>query len=56
VGLKLDYIEGQTPIDEDEKQGRSDLSKNNQIRKSYLDAVHEADNGDYRSLILFARS
>lgn len=36
--------------------GRSDLSKNTHIRKVYLDATHEADNGDYRSLITFARS
>ncbi len=35
--------------------GRSDLSKNNQIRKLYMDAVHEADNGDYKSIIKFAR-
>lgn len=36
--------------------GRSDLSKNNQIRKVYLDAIQKADNGDYKSIIKFARS
>ncbi|MCX6335225.1 MAG: mobile mystery protein B [Bacteroidia bacterium] len=36
--------------------GSSDLTKNNPVRKLYLDAIHEADNDDYKSLILFARS
>lgn len=36
--------------------GRSDLSKNNQIRKIYLDAIQKADNSDYKQLLAFARS
>jgi Fic-DOC domain mobile mystery protein B len=35
--------------------GRSDLSKNNTIRKEYLQAIYKADNDDYRPLIDFAR-
>ena len=35
--------------------GRSDLSKNNTIRKEYLQAIYKADNDDYKPLIDFAR-
>lgn len=35
--------------------GHSDLSKKNPIRKEYLDAIYRADNGDYESLIEFAK-
>jgi Fic-DOC domain mobile mystery protein B len=35
--------------------GRSDLSKDNALRKAYLKAVHEADNENYKPLIDFAR-
>jgi Fic-DOC domain mobile mystery protein B len=35
--------------------GRSDLSKNNTIRKEYLQAIYKADNDDYRPLVDFAR-
>ena len=30
--------------------GRSDLSKNNTIRKEYLQAIYKADNEDYKPL------
>jgi Fic-DOC domain mobile mystery protein B len=35
--------------------GRSDLSKRNPIRKEYLDAIYNADNGNYKPLIEFAK-
>ena len=35
--------------------GRSDLAKNNAIRKEYLEAIYKADNDDYKPLIDFAR-
>jgi len=35
--------------------GHSDLSKNNSIRKEYLEAIHKADNDDYKPLMDFAR-
>jgi len=35
--------------------GRADLSKRNTMRKTYLEAIHLADNEDYKSLIEFAR-
>ena len=35
--------------------GHSDLSKKNLIRKEYLDAIHKADNNDYKDLIEFAK-
>jgi Fic-DOC domain mobile mystery protein B len=35
--------------------GRSDLLKENSIRKEYLDAVHKADDNNYKPLIKFAR-
>jgi hypothetical protein len=35
--------------------GGSDLSKNSAIRKEYLEAVHQADNDDYKALLKFAR-
>jgi Fic-DOC domain mobile mystery protein B len=35
--------------------GRSDLSKRNPIRKKYLDAIYNADNGNYEPLIEFAK-
>ena len=65
MGLKIEYIEGQTPLDEDEKEGllfnkpvfswgHSDLSKGNTLRKEYLEAIYKADNDDYKPLIEFA--
>jgi hypothetical protein len=35
--------------------GRADLSKNNTMRKEYLEAIHLADIENYKSLIEFAR-
>ena len=35
--------------------GNSDLSKNNALRKEYLQSIRRADNDDYKSLIEFAR-
>lgn len=35
--------------------GNSDLSKNNPVRKEYLEAIRMADNDDYKPLIDFAR-
>jgi len=35
--------------------GHSDLSKNNSIRKEYLEAIYKADNDDYKPLMDFAR-
>jgi Fic-DOC domain mobile mystery protein B len=35
--------------------GHSDLSKKNQIRKEYLNAIYKADNDDYKPLIEFAK-
>jgi Fic-DOC domain mobile mystery protein B len=35
--------------------GRSDISKNNPVRKEYLEAVRKADTGDYKPLMDFAR-
>jgi Fic-DOC domain mobile mystery protein B len=35
--------------------GRSDLSKGNAIRREYLEALHCADNANYKPLIEFAR-
>jgi len=35
--------------------GRSNLSKDNAIRKEYLEAIHQADNDNYKPLIEFAR-
>jgi Fic-DOC domain mobile mystery protein B len=35
--------------------GHSDLSKNNSIRKEYLEAIRKADNDDYKPLMEFAR-
>lgn len=35
--------------------GRADLSKKNTLRKEYLEAIHLADNENYKSLIEFAR-
>jgi Fic-DOC domain mobile mystery protein B len=35
--------------------GRSDLAKNNSVRKEYLEAIYKADNDDYKPLIDFAR-
>jgi len=36
--------------------GRSDLSKSGEIRKKYLEAIYDADNGIFQPLIDFARS
>jgi Fic-DOC domain mobile mystery protein B len=36
--------------------GHSDLSKKNQIRKEYLDAIYKADKDDYKPLIEFAKN
>jgi Fic-DOC domain mobile mystery protein B len=35
--------------------GGSDLTKNNSIRKAYMEAIYKADNDDYKPLIDFAR-
>jgi len=35
--------------------GQSDLSKDNVFRKEYLEAIHQADNDNYKPLIAFAR-
>lgn len=35
--------------------GHSDLSKNNAIRKEYLEAIYKADNDDYKLLMEFSR-
>ncbi len=35
--------------------GRADLSKKNTMRKEYLEAIHLADNENYKSLIEFSR-
>jgi hypothetical protein len=35
--------------------GRADLSKNNKMRKEYLEAIHLADIENYKALIEFAR-
>jgi Fic-DOC domain mobile mystery protein B len=35
--------------------GRADLSKKNTMRKEYLEAIHLADNENYKSLIKFSR-
>lgn len=35
--------------------GKSDLSKNNDIRKIYLKAIYSADNGDIEPLVEFSR-
>ena len=35
--------------------GRSDLSKNSNIRKEYLEAIYSADGGDIQPLIVFSR-
>lgn len=35
--------------------GRADLSKKNTMRKAYLEAIHLADNKNYKTLIEFAR-
>ncbi len=35
--------------------GRPDLTKNNAIRKEYMEAIYKADNDDYKPLIDFAR-
>jgi len=35
--------------------GQSDLSKKDPVRKEYLEAIHKADNGDYKLLIEFAQ-
>lgn len=35
--------------------GRSDLSKGNTVRREYLEALHYADNDNYKPLIKFAR-
>ena len=49
MGLDLDYIDGQTPLDEQEKDGLL-------IPTIYLNAVKAAAQGDYSFLLAFARS
>lgn len=70
MGLDLNYIDGQTPISEEEKRGlriksifgkevfswgRSNLVKSDNLRKDYINSLKEADNGLINSLIKFAR-
>ena len=49
MGLDLDYIDGQTPLDEEEKDGLL-------IPTIYLNAVKAADQGEYSLRLTFARS
>jgi hypothetical protein len=58
MGLKLEYIDGQTPIDEDEKEGLliETITTKGDTRTTYIQAVKAADQGEYAPLITFARS
>ncbi len=47
MGLNLNYIDGQTPLDEEEK---------NDARADYLCALKQADKGNIAPLISFART
>lgn len=64
MGLDLHYINGQTPLEEEEKEGlliptianRSELDEFEQQNAAYLRAIKTADRGDYGLLLSFARS
>ncbi len=61
MGLELDSIDGQTPLDEEEKDGllipaiatRGELDE---FEQQNIESVKAADQGDYRLLLAFARS
>ena len=61
MGLELDSIDGQTPLDEEEKDGlliptiatRGELDE---FEQQNIEAVKAADQGDYRLLLAFVRS
>jgi hypothetical protein len=70
MGLNIEYLAGQTPLTEDEKDGlkpsittREELDilvqKNieaNALRKTYIDALRLADKGNCEDLISYALS
>ena len=61
MGLELDSIDGQTPLDEEEKDWlliptiatRGELDE---FEQQNIEAVKAADQGDYRLLLAFVRS